>query len=194
MYTSSTWHNMFLPFTAGWDRESSQWEVHHLGMIALLTRVGSVQVTKIRLDRLNGLSWSIANSIWGHWGLCALWITSRSNRLICKVTLSSPSLWASFHPLFPLSKDILFKSQYELLKLSILCTKFQSNYSNSIGRSSENIWSSSNGGCSGKKGTFVQRTAQHCFCCPTLVCWSLSIFGTVICTWGWHNSLKNWKS
>jgi hypothetical protein len=30
-----------------------------------------------------------------------------------------------------------------LLKLSILCTKFQSNYSNSIGRSSENIWSSS---------------------------------------------------
>jgi len=149
MYTSSTWHNMFLPFTAGWDRESSQWEVLHLGMIALLTRVGSMQVTKIRLDGLNGLTWSIEKSIWGIED-CGLWITSGSSRLIRKVILSSPSLWASFRPLFPLSKDILFKSQYELLKLSIYCTRFETNYSSCIVRSNENICSSSGGG-SGKR-------------------------------------------
>jgi hypothetical protein len=113
MYTSSTWHNMFLTFSAGWDRESSQWEVLHLGMIALLTRVGSIQVTKIRLDGLNGLSWSIEKSIWGIED-CGLWITSGSNRLIRKVTLSSPSLWASFRPLFPLSNAIY-------LNLSMKC-------------------------------------------------------------------------
>jgi hypothetical protein len=149
MYTSSTWHNMLLPLTAGWDRESSQWEVLQLGMIALLTRVGSTQVTKIRLDGLNGLSWSIENSIWGIED-CGLWITSQSHRLLCKVTLSSPSLWASFRPLFPLSKDILFKSQYEMLKLSIQCTRFETNYSSCTVRSNEIIRSSSGGG-SGKR-------------------------------------------
>ncbi len=45
-------------------------------------------------------------------------------RVIHKVTLSSPSLWASFHPhrlfrRYPQSKDIFIKSQYEMLKLSI---------------------------------------------------------------------------
>jgi hypothetical protein len=49
------------------------------------------------------------------------------NVAICKVTLSSPCLWASFHSLFysllsvvsAQSKEIFIKSQYEMLKLSI---------------------------------------------------------------------------
>jgi hypothetical protein len=48
--------------------------------------------------------------------------------VICKITLSSPSLWASFppppYPLFqwyPESKDIFIKSQYEMLQLSTKC-------------------------------------------------------------------------
>jgi hypothetical protein len=57
----------------------------------------------------------------------------RDIRIIQKVTLSSPCLLACFHPLSPLSvcpqsNEILFKSQYEMLKLSIECTRFESNY------------------------------------------------------------------
>ncbi len=60
----------------------------------------------------------------------------------------SPSLWASFHSLTPLlvvsvKEGNFIKSQYELLKLSILCTRFERNYSRCTGRSSENLCSSS---------------------------------------------------
>jgi hypothetical protein len=46
------------------------------------------------------------------------------NRVISEVTLSLPCLWASFHPLSPLSvvsakEGKFIESQYEMLKLSI---------------------------------------------------------------------------
>jgi hypothetical protein len=69
------------------------------------------------------------------------------NKDIQKVTLSFAS-----YPLFqqyPPSKEILWSlSDYEMLKLSISCTGFQSNYSSCTGKSSKNICSIS---CSGKR-------------------------------------------
>jgi hypothetical protein len=71
-------------------------------------------------------------------------------KVIRKVTLSSPCLWAYFHPLSPPSvvspnKGNFIKSQYEMLNLSIQCTRFESNYNNCTGTISENICSSSGG-------------------------------------------------
>jgi hypothetical protein len=133
MYTSSTWHNMcFSPLLQAKIERVVNERFFTSGWLPSLQGRAPCKLPKIRLDGLNGLSWSIENSIWGIED-CGLWITSRSNRVIRKVTLSSPSLWASFHPLFPLSKDILFKSQYEMLKLSIWCTRFESNYSSCAG-------------------------------------------------------------
>ncbi len=65
-----------------------------------------------------------------------------------KSSCLSPCLWASFHSLTPLlvvsvKEGNCIKSQYELLKLSILCTRFERNYSSCTGRSSENLCSSS---------------------------------------------------
>jgi hypothetical protein len=67
-------------------------------------------------------------------------------RFIDKVTLSSPYLWASFHPL------ALFEwvSKHFLLNLNMKCwnsafntQRFESNYSSPTSRTSENICSSS---------------------------------------------------
>jgi hypothetical protein len=82
--------------------------------------------------------------------ICIRKTMKRDIRIIQKVTLSSPSLLACFHPLSPLSvcpqsNEILFKSQYEMLKLSIECTRFESNYNSCTGRSSENICNTSGG-------------------------------------------------
>jgi hypothetical protein len=66
--------------------------------------------------------------------------------LIRKVTLSSPCLWASFHPPYPLfqwypqSKEIFIKPQFKMLKL-----RFATNCRSYTVRSSENICSSSGG-------------------------------------------------
>jgi hypothetical protein len=62
----------------------------------------------------------------------------------------SPCLWASFQPKSPLSvvsakQRHLNKSQYEMLKLSIQCTRFETNYSSCTHKSSENICSSTGG-------------------------------------------------
>jgi hypothetical protein len=79
------------------------------------------------------------------------WKYQRANRVICNV---APSLHPAFGPPFtpyPLfqwylqSKDIFIKFQYEMLKLSILYTRFETNYRGCIVRSSENICSSSGG-------------------------------------------------
>ncbi len=67
---------------------------------------------------------------------------------ILQIPVKSSCLWASFHSLTPLlvvsiKEGNFIKSQYELLKLSILCTRFERNYSSCTGRSSENLCSSS---------------------------------------------------
>jgi hypothetical protein len=51
---------------------------------------------------------------------------STNSRVIRQVTLSSPCLWASFHPLSPLSvvstkEGHFIKSQYEMLQLDMKC-------------------------------------------------------------------------
>jgi hypothetical protein len=71
-------------------------------------------------------------------------------RVILKVTLFSPCLWASFHLLSSLlvvsaKYRHLIKSQYEMLKLSIYCTRFETNYNSCTDRNSEKIGSSSGG-------------------------------------------------
>jgi hypothetical protein len=71
-----------------------------------------------------------------------------------QASLKSPCLHPVFGPVFtplsPLSvvsaKSVYFiKSQNEMLKLSISCTRFETNYSSCTRRSSENICSSSVG-------------------------------------------------
>jgi hypothetical protein len=47
--------------------------------------------------------------------------------------------------------DVFIKSQYQMLKLSIECTRFENNSSNCIGRSSENICCTSRGGAPEKR-------------------------------------------
>ncbi len=58
-------------------------------------------------------------------------------KVIRELTLSS-----GLHPLYQQSMEILL-NLYEMLKLSISCTRFESFYTSCIGRSSENICSSS---------------------------------------------------
>jgi hypothetical protein len=54
---------------------------------------------------------------------------------------------------YPQSNENFIKSQYEILKLIIECTRFKTNYSSCIGRSSENICSSIGGAQEkGKRG------------------------------------------
>jgi hypothetical protein len=86
-------------------------------------------------------------------------------RVIGKVTLSSPCLWACFQSVSPLSlvsakQGNFIKSQYEMLKLSIYCTRFQTNYSSCTGRSSENICRSSGGAQEKEKTDETQFTAK----------------------------------
>ncbi len=73
---------------------------------------------------------------------------------ILELSVKKPCLHPVFgppftpYPLFqwyPQSKEIFIKSQYEMLKLSIQCTRFETNYSSSTVTSSANIYSSSEG-------------------------------------------------
>jgi hypothetical protein len=64
---------------------------------------------------------------------------SLNNQVVWKVTLSSPSL---FHPLSPVSVVSVkwcnfIKSQYEMLKLNIQCTRFERNYNSWYVQSNE---------------------------------------------------------
>jgi hypothetical protein len=81
---------------------------------------------------------------------------------IMELSVKSPCLWASFHPLSPLSvvsaeQWNFIKSQYEMLKLSLQCT--ETNYSRCTGKSSENICSSSGG--ARKKGKTGWNSVYH---------------------------------
>jgi len=73
----------------------------------------------------------------GHlWSICI--------KIIHTITVFSPYLWASFHPLYPLlmvfaKEGNLIKSQYEMLKFNIWCIRFESNYNSCTNRNSENI-------------------------------------------------------
>jgi hypothetical protein len=68
---------------------------------------------------------------------------TQNNRLICKVILSSPCLWAYFHPLSPPHSVVSAKKWNSI---HLMQTRFESNYSSCTGRSSENICSTSGGG------------------------------------------------
>ncbi len=75
------------------------------------------------------------------------YIIALPNRVIRKVTLCFTPWLFGFAPYplsewYPQSNEIFIKSGYEMLKLSIWCTRFESIYSSCTGRSSENICSS----------------------------------------------------
>ncbi len=82
---------------------------------------------------------SLASQGGWHSCFCSIWPhTNNPHVLSPHVTQgSSPFLWASFHPLFQQSKEIFIKSRYEMLKLSIQCTRFESNYSSPTSKTSE---------------------------------------------------------
>jgi hypothetical protein len=70
---------------------------------------------------------------------------SKCHRVNCKITVSSPSLWACFHPLSPLS--VVSQSTKTVLNLNMKCWNIAFNEQDSkiimvpTGRSSENICS-----------------------------------------------------
>ncbi len=111
--------------------------------------------------------------MWRKDGKCAHWFTQLKNSRVQenedksmnlkKLFVKSPSLSPPI-PLFewyPQSKEIFIKSQYEMLKLSIQCTRFESNYSSCTGRSSENICSSIEGAQrKGERGDETQFTTK----------------------------------
>ncbi len=75
------------------------------------------------------------------------------------ISLKSPCLWASFHPLTPLFvvsiKENLLNLHYEMLNLSIECTRFEWNYSSCTCRSNENLCSDSRAAQEQKKDRVV---------------------------------------
>ncbi len=109
-------------------------------------------IISITLAQLIG-TFIIFNQIQNFQNMLSKWpiyIKLRYIRDIHKVTLSSsPYLWASFSlkrlfQWYPQSKEEIFiKSGYEILKLSIYCTRFETKHSSCTDKSSENICSSS---------------------------------------------------
>jgi hypothetical protein len=85
------------------------------------------------------------------------------NKKIGKLTLSSPCLHPGFHPLTPLFSGIrkVRKCQYQMLNLSIQCTRIERNYNSRAGRSSENLCSSSGGAQEKRKTGWKSGTEFH---------------------------------
>ncbi len=85
-------------------------------------------------------------------------VASESKGETLELSVKSPCLWACFHPLDPFSVvsaelGNFIQSQYGMLKLSIYCTRFKTNFNSGTCRRSENICTSGGGAqAKGKTG------------------------------------------